>query len=79
MSGSSLPLAPEPSSFVRDTPEETAYRVFKAYLDKDEKALSQFFGEYATNTCKQDYGSLLGCIDAIYTSRGLQNLQEWDV
>jgi hypothetical protein len=74
-----LALGPDPSSIVMDSPEGTAYQVFTAYLTNDEAAMSKFFGEFATNTCRQDNGSLVGCMAAIYNSRGLQTLQEWDV
>lgn len=72
-------LAPDPSSIVPDTPQETAYQIFQAYLEGDETAISSLMGEFATNECKQNYGTLIGCIDSNYTSRGLQNLQEWRV
>ena len=72
-------LAPDPSTIAPDSPQETAYQIFKAYLDGDEEAMSSFIGEFATNECKQNYGTLVACIDSNYSSRGLQNLQEWRV
>lgn len=72
-------IAPDPNSIVPDTPQETAYQIFKAYLENDEDTMSSFIGEFATNGCKQNHGSLIGCVDSNFTSRNLQNLQEWRV
>lgn len=72
-------VAPDPDSIVPNTPQETAYQVFKAYLENDEATMASLMGEYATNECKQNYGSLTNCIDSNFTSRGLQTLQEWRV
>lgn len=72
-------IAPDSDSIVPDTPQEAAYQTFKAYLENDEEAMAAHIGEFATNECKQNYGSLINCVDSNFTSRGLQTLQEWRV
>ena len=72
-------IAPDPDSIVPDTPQEAAYQIFKAYLENNEEAMASRIGEFATNECKQNYGSLINCVDSNFTSRGLQTLQEWRV
>ena len=72
-------IAPDLATIIPNTPQETAYRIFKAYLENDEKAMGVRIGEYATNECKHNYGSLINCVDSNFTSRGLQTLQEWRV
>lgn len=72
-------IAPDSDSIIPNTPQEAAYKVFMAYLENDEDAMAAHVGEFVTNECKQNYGSLINCVDNNFTSRGLQTLQEWRV